>query len=105
MTIHIGRLALLWRGDRAARSSAKPQSSRLHRVFEALASRNIHAEPAEYSDDMADEVRAQLLDVDGVLVWVDPLADGQNRAKLDAMLRDVASQGTWVSSHPDVILK
>ena len=85
MTKHIGRLALLWRGDREARSCAKPEASRLHRVFEALASRNIHAEPAVYSDDMVDEVRAQLQDLDGVLVWVDPLADGQNRTKLDAI--------------------
>lgn len=105
MTTPIGRLALLWRGDREARSSAKPETSRLNRVFEALALHNIHAEPAVYSDDMADEVRARLLNLDGVLVWVDPLADGQNRIKLDAMLREVASQGVWVSSHPDVILK
>jgi hypothetical protein len=40
-----------------------------------------------------------------VLVWVDPISDGQNRTKLDAMLRDVASTGVWVSTHPDVILK
>ena len=105
MTKHIGRLALLWRGDREVRNSATPQTSRLHRVFEALALRNIHAEPAVFADDMADEVRAQLLALDGVLVWVDPICDGRNRVKLDAMLREVASQGVWVSSHPDVILK
>jgi hypothetical protein len=105
MTTPIGRLALLWRGDREARSSAKPETSRLNRVFEALALHNIHAEPAVYSDDMADEVRAQLSALDGVLVWVDPLSDGHNRIKLDAMLREVASHGVWVSSHPDVILK
>jgi hypothetical protein len=105
MTKHNGRLAPLWRGDREARSSAKPETSRLHRVFEALALRNIHAEPAVYADDMADEVRAQLLALDGVLVWVDPISDGQNRNKLDALLREVAARGVWVSTHPDVILK
>jgi hypothetical protein len=105
MTKHIGRLALLWRGDREARSTAKPETSRLHRVFEALAAYDIYAEPAVYSDGMADEVRAQLLALDGVLVWVDPLSDGQSRIKLDTMLREVASLGVWVSSHPDVILK
>jgi hypothetical protein len=50
-------------------------------------------------------VRDQLLQVDGVLVWIDPLHDGQTRTGLDAMLRDVASRGPWVSAHPDVILK
>jgi hypothetical protein len=105
MTTHIGRVAVLWRGDREARNTATPQTSRLHRLFEALALRNIHAEPAVYSDDMAEEVRAQLCVLDGVLVWVDPLADGHNRLKLDATLREVASKGVWVSSHPDIIMK
>jgi uncharacterized protein DUF6815 len=50
-------------------------------------------------------VRQQLLGVDGVLVWVNPIQDGQTRAILDVMLRDVASRGPWVSAHPDVILK
>src|SRR5262249_20255554 len=51
------------------------------------------------------EVRRQLLAVDGVLVWVDPIHQGKNRTALDAMLRDVAARGPWVSAHPDVILK
>ena len=105
MTTPIGRLALLWRGDRDARDNATPQTSRLHRIFEALALRNIHAEPAVYCEDMVEEVQAQLLATDGVLVWVDPLTEGRNRIKLDAMLREVASRGVWVSTHPDVILK
>src|SRR6202035_4981458 len=71
----------------------------------ALAALGIEAEPAIYADDMADEVRRQLLGCDGVLVWVDPISDGQNRTALDALLRDVASRGVWVSAHPDVTLK
>jgi hypothetical protein len=63
------------------------------------------AEPAVYDDDIAAEVREQLLAVDGVLVWVDPIHEGKTRSVLDAMLRDVASRGPWVSAHPDVILK
>ncbi|MDB5407095.1 MAG: hypothetical protein JWL84_2007 [Rhodospirillales bacterium] len=99
------KLALLWRGDREARRDATPDNSRLNRVFVALAALGIHAEPAVYADDMAHEVRKQLLKVNGVLVWVNPISDGQNRIALDATLRDVASRGIWVSAHPDVILK
>lgn len=62
------KLALLWRGDRQARCNATPHNNRLNRVFEALAALGIHAEPAVYADDMVDEVRAQLLKLDGVLV-------------------------------------
>jgi glutathione synthase/RimK-type ligase-like ATP-grasp enzyme len=100
-----GKIALLWRGDRQARREATAQNNRYHRVFEALAALGIEAEPAVYADDTADEVRRQLLGCDGVLVWVDPISDGQNRTALDALLRDVASRGVWVSAHPDVILK
>ncbi len=48
MTIEIGRVALLWRGDREARNAALPQTSRLRPVVEALAARNIHAESVVY---------------------------------------------------------
>src|ERR1700676_2245588 len=101
----VGKLALLWRGDRQARNEAPADGSRFNRVFEALASLGIQAEPAVYADDMAEEVRRQLLGCDGVLVWVDPISDGQNRVGLDALLRDRASRGVWVSAHPDGILK
>jgi hypothetical protein len=100
-----GKLALLWRGERQERSAATAQNNRLNRVFEALATLGIQAEPAVYAENIADEVRAQLLGCDGVLAWVNPLSDGQNRMVLDALLRDVASRGVWVSAHPDVILK
>ena len=101
----VGKLALLWRGDRQARSEATAHNNRFAGVFEALAALGIHAEPAVYADDWVDETRAQLLQLDGVLVWVDPISDGRNRIVLDAMLREVASRGVWVSAHPDVILK
>ena len=100
-----GRVALLWRGDRQARSEATPRNNRYSRIFEELSAIGIHAEPAVYADDLVDEVREQLLRVDGALVWVNPIQDGQTRTVLDAMLRDVASRGPWVSAHPDVILK
>jgi hypothetical protein len=99
------RIAVLWRGDREARRAATPQNNRYHRVFEELAALGIHAEPVVYADEVVEEVREQLLAVDGVLVWVDPISGGKTRAVLDPMLRDVASRGPWVSAHPDVILK
>jgi hypothetical protein len=100
-----GIVAVVWRGNRQARDDATPQNNRFHRVFEELAIAGIRAVPAVYSEDMADEVRAQLMKADGVLVWVDPLSDGRTRRELDALLRDVASHGVWVSTHPDITLK
>ena len=98
-------VAILSRGDAAARADATPQNSRFVRVFEALAAAGIEARPVIYDETFADAVRDQLLAVDGVLVWVDPIHQGKTRADLDPLLRDVAARGPWVSAHPDVILK
>ena len=104
-TARLGRIAILWRGDETARRSATPQASRFKDVFAALADLGVDAEPVVYEDDVLDAVRAQLARFDGVLVWVNPIHEGRNRAKLDALLREVAARGVWVSAHPDVILK
>jgi hypothetical protein len=104
-TARLGRIAILWRGDEAARRSATPETSRFKAVFAALADVGVEAEPVVYEDDVLDAVRAQLVTLDGVLVWVNPIHEGRNRAKLDALLREVAARGVWVSAHPDVIRK
>jgi glutathione synthase/RimK-type ligase-like ATP-grasp enzyme len=98
-------VAILSRGDAAARRDATPQNSRFAQIFEALAALGIEARPAIYDESFAEEIREQLLAVDGVLVWVNPIQDGRSRDGLDALLRDVAARGVWVSAHPDVILK
>src|SRR6476661_5748633 len=101
----LGRIAILWRGDEAARRSATWETSRFKAVFAALADVGVEAEPVVYEDDVLDAVRAQLATLDGVLVWVNPIHEGRNRATLDTLLREVAAGGVWVSAHPDVILK
>jgi hypothetical protein len=99
------KVAILSRGDAAARRDTTPQNSRFVSVFEELAAAGIEAQPAIYDEAFADAVRDQLLTVDGVLVWVDPIQQGKTRATLDPLLREVARHGPWVSAHPDVILK
>jgi hypothetical protein len=99
------RVAIVWRGDHKAQCAPTPYNNRYRRVFEELLALGIDALPVVYADDIADEVREHLLTFDGVLVWVNPIDDGQTRQKLDGVLRDVATRGPWVSAHPDVILK
>jgi hypothetical protein len=100
----VKRLALLYPGDRAMRDRSDPHEGRFGALFDAFAAAGVAAEPAVYRDDFADEVRAQLQQVQGVLVWHNPIEGGRPRAALDAMLRDVAAQGVFVSAHPDTIL-
>ncbi len=99
------RVAVLSRGDHEARRTATAGNSRFAAVFAALAAAGIDAEPAIYDEEIAADVRAQLLQVDAVLVWVNPLDGGRTREALDLLLRDVALHGVWVSTHPHVILR
>ncbi len=101
------RVGLLWRAewDPFEPGESSVQHSKLHGVFAAFAALGVHAEPVVYSDETIDEARAQLLELDGVLVWVNPIEQGRDRSKLDPLLREAATSGVWVSAHPDVILK
>jgi hypothetical protein len=86
-------------------SAPDVDTCRLRGVFAAFSALGVNAEPVVFSDETIAEVRAQLLGLDGVLVWVNPIEQGRDRAKLDPLLREAADAGVWVSAHPDVILK
>jgi hypothetical protein len=98
-------VALLYPGDRAMRDRADPGESRFAALFEALKAAGVHAVPAVYHDEFADEVAAQLRRLDGVLVWHNPIEGGRRRDRLDTLLRAVADAGVLVSAHPDTILR
>ena len=102
---HVGKVAILYPGDLAARQAATPQNNRLATIFKAMADSGILVEPAVYHDQFAEEVRRQLLQVDAVLVWMNPIQDGRDRSVLDPILREISESGIFVSSHPDIILK
>jgi len=100
----IGRVALVWRADSSAEVPT-PGATGFHLIFSALDALALGAKPVLYSEETEETVRARLLSMDGVLVWVDPLREGKDRSRLDPLLREVAARGVWVSAHPDVILK
>ena len=102
---YCGKVAILYPGDREVRRNATPENNRFARIFQALSNLKIYAEPAVYHDEFCDEVRQQLMLVDVVLVWMNPVQDGRDRTILDSILREVASSGVYVSAHPDIILK
>lgn len=99
------KVAILYSGSAADRQAAAAGKGRFMPVVAALGSVGVQAEAAVYDDDGAHEVRTQLRQVDGVLVWVNPIEGGRDRTQLDALLREVAASGVVVSTHPDVILK
>ena len=95
------RVGVLWRQNAAAEN----ERARLQSIFVALSERGVEAVPVLYSDDAIDAARSELVRLDGVLVWVDPIAFGEDRSRLDPLLREAAARGVYVSAHPDVILK
>lgn len=99
------RIAIVYPGDVEARRAATADNNRFSPLFHTLMALGVQAEPAVYHPDMREEVYYQLLQVDGVLVWVNPIQDGHDRTVLDAMLKRVADDGVFVSTHPDVITK
>ena len=103
----MARVGLLWRQewDPPGASGPRVETCKLRGVFAAFAALGVAAEPVVYADDRVEAVRSQLLALDGVLVWVNPIQDGLDRSRLDPLLRDVASAGVFVSAHPDVILR
>jgi hypothetical protein len=96
------KVGLLWRAEW---DPPGPGPVKLHGVFDAFAALGVPAEAVVWSEDRTEAVRQQLLGLDGVLVWVNPIEQGLDRSRLDPLLRDAASAGVWVSAHPDVILK
>lgn len=101
----IGRAAILYPGDQAVRRNATPENNRFADLFRAFADKGVPVEPAVYHDDFSRDVEEQLMRVDAVLVWVNPIEGGRDRTVLDSMLRKVAAAGIFVSTHPAIILK
>lgn len=98
------RVALVWPDDPGLVPSPSLDASRLSAVAGALRAAGIQPHPVVYADHAADHVRRTLSAFDAVLVWVNPIERGRDRSLLDAVLRDVAAGGVYVSAHPDVIL-
>jgi hypothetical protein len=78
-------------------------SARLEPMTAALGLAGLTAEPVAYGDAWAATVTRRLAGVAGVLVWADPISDEGDRRRLDQVLREVATAGVWLGSHPDVI--
>ncbi len=99
------KVAILFPGDAYTRQTATAENNRFSEVFKSLKDVAIDPEAAVYNDDFCAEVKEQLLKLDGVLVWHNPIEGGRDRSVLDAMLSELALADVFVTTHPDLILK
>src|SRR4051812_25749701 len=99
------RVAIVFPADPERRQKTRLDDSRFAQTAAALAERGMAVEGAPYVADDVAMLREQLMHVDGVLVWINPIVDGRDRTDLNKVLADVAASGVFVSTHPDVIAK
>ena len=99
------RLVLMWRGNIHAPDQPTNHLERFKPLIAALGEAGVEVSTHAYFDGDAEAARARLMQADGVMVWINPLQDGQDRNIVDALLREVAAAGVWVSAHPDTILR
>jgi hypothetical protein len=71
----------------------------------AFSSSGFNIKSVLYNNEFADKLAVNLFQFDAVLVWVNPVEEGKDRKKLDALLAGLAGKGCFVSTHPEVILK
>src|SRR5690349_19621234 len=94
------RIGLLSRGDRPAERPSDRANTAFSPLFEAFADMGVAAEHVLYADDAIEDVTDQLLRLDGVLVWVNPIQDGANRAQLDSLLYEASARSVCVWPFP-----
>lgn len=99
------RVAIVFPADPEQRRKTRLEDSRFARTAGALAEKGVAVEGAPYLADAVEQLRVQLMCVDGVLVWINPIVEGRDRTDLNKVLADVAASGVFVSAHPDVIAK
>jgi hypothetical protein len=98
------KVAILVYGEQGSNRNALAEEK--YQLFaETLTANNFSVRSVLYNDGASAELSKRLTDFDAVLVWVNPIEKGNDRTKLDAMLREIFSKGCFVSAHPDVILK
>ena len=60
-----------------------------------------------YNDLIADKLAKELLSYDAILVWVNPIEQGNNRQRLDALLLELSEKGClrWSSLAAHITLQ
>jgi hypothetical protein len=94
---------LLYSADGQMRDAFKEDKYRL--LAEQITARKWNVRTLSYHDARRDVVRREALQCNAVLTWINPFEPNLNRAALDALLRELATAGVWVSAHPDTILR
>jgi hypothetical protein len=98
------RLGILLYGNHAGSRNAF-EEEKYAELANAFLSAGFEVETISYNDALTVLVYEDLVVFDAILVWVNPIEQGNNRHRLDRMLSDLAGKGVFVSTLPEIILK
>lgn len=99
-----GSIAILIFGEAYSNRNALTEEKYKNLIL-AFQEKGFDVSSVIYNDTIVDQLSNELLRHDVILVWVNPVEQGNNRNKLDALLIQLSMDGCFVSAHPDVILK
>jgi hypothetical protein len=74
-------------------------------LAEAFAQAGFRVQSVSYNDNLADTLTTTLQQFNAILVWINPIEQGNDRKRLDRMLVELSKKNCFVSTHPEVILK
>jgi hypothetical protein len=97
-------IAILIYGDINSNRNALTEE-KYKELATSLVSEGFNVKSVLYNDDVAEKLSVELVNYDAVLVWINPIEQGNDRKKLDSLLIEISGKGCFVSTHPDVILK
>jgi len=100
----MGSVAFMVYGDGSSHRNALTEE-KYKELAVAFTSAGFNVESVLYHDGSVDRLAIELPKFDAILVWVNPVEQGNNRTKLDSLLADMSNKGCFVSTHPEVILK
>jgi len=99
-----GDIAIMIFGDANSTRNALTEE-KYKDLASAFSSAGFNVKSVLYNDDSIEKLKIELLELDAVLVWVNPIEQGKDRKKLDSLLVEIGDKGCIVSAHPEIILK
>jgi hypothetical protein len=75
------------------------------RLAEEFVRAGVRVENVPYHSSRAEALREELRGLDALLVWVNPIEQGEDRSVLDRLLVELHGDGIAISTHPDTIMK
>ncbi|NJO35222.1 MAG: hypothetical protein HC869_21085, partial [Rhodospirillales bacterium] len=74
-------------------------------LAEYIDQRDLSVTSVVYNNRFAEKLRETIFQLDGLLVWVNPIEDGDTREILDPLLEEAIAKGVAVNTQPKTILK